>query len=148
MNKAKYLGLLVKDNLNWDNNILHICKSMNYYVHVLRRLNKISPKQLLLRIYKSYIQSKLDYGLAIWGCTTEGDLDRVQRIKNFCARNIYQNFDYINTIEIDLAWIIGDTDHSPTQRLFSKCFNVWMDTWLGTSLLMQWYYHHCRCTWL
>ena len=39
---------------------------MNYYIHVLRRLNKIFPKQLLLKIYKSYVQSKLDYGLSIW----------------------------------------------------------------------------------
>ena len=75
---------------------------MNYYVHVLRQLNKIFPKQLLLKIYKSYVQSKLDYGLSIWGCTTEGNLDRVQWIKNFCARIICKNYDYINTRGIDL----------------------------------------------
>ena len=88
VNKAKYFGLLVKDDLSWDDHILQLCKSMNYYVHVLRRLNKIFPKQLLMRVYKSYIQSKLDYGLSIciWGCTTEGNLDRVQIIQNFCAR--------------------------------------------------------------
>ena len=80
VNKAKYLGLLVKGDLSWDDHILQLCKTMNYYVHVLRRLNKIFPKQLLLKIYKSYVQSKLDYGLSIWGCTTEGNLDRVQRI--------------------------------------------------------------------
>ena len=85
VNKAKYLGLLVKDDLSWEDHISQLCKTMNYYVHVLRRLNKISPKQLLLKIYKSYVQSKLDNGLSIWGCTTEGNLDRVQRIQNFCA---------------------------------------------------------------
>ena len=30
-----------------------VCKTMNHYVHVLRRLNKIFSKQLLLKIYKS-----------------------------------------------------------------------------------------------
>ena len=50
VNKAKYLGFLVKDDLSWDDNILQLCKSMNYYVHVLRRLNKIFPKQLMLRV--------------------------------------------------------------------------------------------------
>ena len=70
---------------------------MNYYVHVLRRLNKIFPKQLLLKIYKSYVQSKLDYALSIWGCATEENLDRVQRIQNFCARIICKKYDYINT---------------------------------------------------
>ena len=76
---------------------------MNYYVHVLRRLNKIFPKQLLLKIYKSYVQSKLDYALSIWGCATEGNLDRVQRIQNFCARIICKKYDYINTRGIHLV---------------------------------------------
>ena len=35
VNKAKYLGLLVKDDLSWDDHILQLCKTMNYYVHVL-----------------------------------------------------------------------------------------------------------------
>ena len=103
VNKATYLSLLVKDDLSWDDHILQLCKTMNYYVHVLRRLNKIFPKQLLLKIYKSYVHSKLDYGLSLWGYTTEGNLDRVQRIQNFCARIICKNYDYINTRGIDLA---------------------------------------------
>ena len=61
VNKAKYIGLLVKDDVSWDEHILQLCKSMNYYVHVLRRLNNIIPKQLLLKVYKSYIHSILDY---------------------------------------------------------------------------------------
>ena len=44
VNKAKYLGLLVKDDLSWDDRILQLCKTMNFYVHVLWRLNKIFPK--------------------------------------------------------------------------------------------------------
>ena len=76
---------------------------MNYYVHVLRRLTKIFPKQLLLKIYTSYVQSKLDYRLSIWGCTTEGNLDCVQKIQNSCARIICRNYDYINTRGIDLV---------------------------------------------
>ena len=59
VNKTKYLGLLVKDDLRWDEHILQLCKNMNCYLHVLRRLNKIFSKQLLLKVYKSYIQSKL-----------------------------------------------------------------------------------------
>ena len=76
---------------------------MNYYLHVLRRLNKIFPNQFLLKVNKSHIQPKLDYGLSIWECTSEGNLDRVQRIQNFCARIICNNYDYINTRGIDLV---------------------------------------------
>ena len=103
VDKAKYLGLLVKDDLSLYEHILQLCKNMNYYLHVLRWLNKIFPKQLSLKVYKSYIRSKLDYGLSIWGCTTEGNLDRVQIIQNFCARIICNPYDYINTRGIDLV---------------------------------------------
>ena len=65
VNKAKYLGLLVKDDLSWDEHILQLCKNMNCYLHNLRRFNKIFPKLLSLIVYKSYIQSNWDYGLSI-----------------------------------------------------------------------------------
>ena len=103
VNNAKYLGLLVKDDLSWDDHILELCKTINHYVHVLRWFNKIFPKQLLLKMYKSYIQSQLDYGLSIRGCTTEVNLDRTQRIQNFCARIICKNYDFINTRGIYLV---------------------------------------------
>ena len=93
----------MKDDLSWDEHILQLCKNINYYLHVLCRFNKIFLTKLLLKLYKAYVQSKLDYGLYIWGCTTEGNLDLVQRIQKFCARIICNNFDYINTRGIDLV---------------------------------------------
>ena len=122
VNKAKYLGLLVKDDLNWYDHILQPSKSMNYYVHVLRTLNKIFPKQLLLRIYKSYIQPKLDYGLSIWGYTTKRNLDRVQRIQNFCARIICKNYDYINTRGTDHVESLGIQTICQRRYYFLKVF--------------------------
>ena len=47
---------------------------MYYYFDMFRRLRKILPSALLLNIYKTYVQSKIDYGLSIWGCTTEVNL--------------------------------------------------------------------------
>ena len=61
------------------------------YLLSLGDLIKIFPKRLLLQIYKSNIQSKLDSGLSISGYTTEDNLDLVQRIQNCCARII--NYD-------------------------------------------------------
>ena len=80
--QAKYLGLWVRNDLSWDNHILQLCRKMYYHIHIFRRLRKILPSQLLLCIYKSHVQSRIDYGLSIWGCTTETNLNRVQRIQN------------------------------------------------------------------
>ena len=76
---------------------------MYYYVHMFRRLRKILPSQLLLNIYKSYVQSKIDYGLSIWGCTTEANLDRIQRTQNLLARIMCNNFDYISFRGIEMV---------------------------------------------
>ena len=76
---------------------------MYYHFHMFRRLRKILPSALLLNIYKTYVQSKIDYGLSIWGCTTEVNLNRVQRIQNVLARIICNNFDYIHSRGIDLV---------------------------------------------
>ena len=73
---------------------------------MFRRLRKILPSQLLLNIYKYYVQSKIDYGLSIWGCTTESDLDRIQRIQNVLARIVCNNLDYINFRGIEMVWTL------------------------------------------
>ena len=102
--QAKYLGLWVRNDLSWDDHILELCRKLYYYFHMFRRLRKILPSVLLLNIYKTYVQSKIDYGLYIWGCTTEVNLNRVQRIQNLLERFICNNFDYIHSRAIDLVW--------------------------------------------
>ena len=70
---------------------------------MFRRLRKIIPSTLLLKIYKAHVQSKIDYGLSIWGGTTEVNLNRVQQIQNLLVRIICNNFDYIHSCGIDLV---------------------------------------------
>ena len=101
--QAKYLSLWVRNDLSWDDHILELCRKMYYYFHMFRRLRKILPSALLLNIYKTYVQSKIDYGLSIWDCTTEVNLNRVQRIQSLLARIICNNFDYIHSRGIDLV---------------------------------------------
>ena len=53
---------------------------------MFRRLRKIIlPSALLLNIYKADVQSKIDYGLHIRGCTTEVSINNVQQIQNLLA---------------------------------------------------------------
>ena len=49
------------------------------------------------------MQSKIDYGLSIWGCTTEAKLDRIQRIQNLLTRIMCNNLDYINFHGIEMV---------------------------------------------
>ena len=58
--QATYLGLWVRNDPSWDDHILELCRKMFYYFHMFRRLRKILPSALLLNIYKTYVQSKID----------------------------------------------------------------------------------------
>ena len=106
---------------------------------MFRPLRKILPSALLLNIYKVYVQSKIDYGLSIWGCIMEVNLNRVQRIQNLLARIIYNNIDYIHSPGIDLVrpskfqTIRERRDHFLCV-LMSVCFNVQMYSWPRTPL--------------
>ena len=75
---------------------------MYYYIHMFRRLRKILPSVLLLKIYKAHVQSKIDYGLSIWAVITEVNLNCVLQIQNLLARIICNNFHCIHLRGIDL----------------------------------------------
>ena len=52
--QARYLGLLVTNDLSWGDRILEFCRKMCYHFHMFRRLSKILVFALLLKIYKAY----------------------------------------------------------------------------------------------
>ena len=105
--RAKYLGMFINSDISLDFYIQNLCKQMHYFLSLLRSLRAIFPQNLLLQVYKSYIQPKLDYGLTIYGCTTQENLTFVQRLQNHAARLIMGNFDYINFRGIELVKSLG-----------------------------------------
>ena len=99
--------MFINSDISGDFHIQNLCKQTRYLLSLLRRLRSIFPENLLLQVYKSYIQPKLDYGLTIYGCTTQENLTLVQRLQNHAARLILGNFDYINFRGIELVKSLG-----------------------------------------
>ena len=100
---AKYLDMFINCDISWDFHVQRLCQSTYYHISLLRRLHRIFPMNLLLQVYKSYIQPRLDYGITVYGCSTQKNIDLVQRVQNHAARLIMGNFDYINCRGIDLV---------------------------------------------
>ena len=65
---AKYLGMFKNCDISWDFHVQRLCPTTYYHISLLKRLRRIFPKNLLLQVYKSYIQPRLDYGITyfIW----------------------------------------------------------------------------------
>ena len=73
----------------------------------MSRLKSVLSSQMLMYIYTSIIQPKIDYAISIWGYTTAHNINKVQRLQNRAARILTGNFDYVNTRGIDLVKNLG-----------------------------------------
>ena len=100
---AKYLGMFINCDISCDFHVRRLCQSTYYHISLLRRLHRIFPMNLLWQVYKSYIQPRLYYGITLYGCSTQKNIDLVQRVQNHAARLIMGNFDYINCRGIGLV---------------------------------------------
>ena len=100
---AKYLGVFINCDISWDFHVRCLCQTTYYHISLLRRLRRIFPKNLLLHMYKCYIQPRLDYGITLYGSSKQRNIDLVQRVQNHAARLIMGNFDYINSRGIDFV---------------------------------------------
>ena len=100
--KCHIFGMSINSDISWDFHVQRLCQNMYYHLSLLRRLCLIFPKDLLLQVYKSYIQPRFDYGITLYACTTQKNIDLVQRVQNHAARLITGNHDYINCRGIDL----------------------------------------------
>ena len=63
--------------------------------------------QMIMYIYTSIVQPKIDYAISVWGYTTAHNINKVQRLPNRAARILTGNFDYVNTRGIYLVTTLG-----------------------------------------
>ena len=86
--------MFINCDVSWDFHFRRLCQSTYYHISLLRILRRIFPMDLLLQMYKSYIQRRLDYGIILtWlkGC------------KIMLQSWVMGNFDYINCRGVDLV---------------------------------------------
>jgi hypothetical protein len=136
-----YLGLEIEENLTWDIYINKLCKKLSYKVSKLARLSKSTPRDILIKIYNATIQPCLDYALSVWGCTSQLNLSKVQRIQNYAARIIVKNFDYVNRRGIEFVYELGWMDvkerffYFQTLLIF-KCIHGYAPEYLLNNVIM------------
>ena len=120
---ADYLGIRIDHELSWDCYIKKLCSSLSYKIQKLSRLRDIAPPHVLRKIYTATIQPVIDYAICSWGFSYNYNIDKVQRLQNYAARIVSNNFDYINTRGLDivrsLVWM-----NVRQRRNYFTCVNV------------------------
>ena len=93
--------------LSWNLQTDSISKKLVFIISRLSRMKPVLPSQMLMYIFTSIIQPKIDYVRSIWGYTTAHNINKVQRLQNRAARILTGNFDCVNTRGIDLVKNLG-----------------------------------------
>ena len=68
---AKYLDMFINCDIWWEFHVRRLCLTTYYHISLLRRLRRIFPMNILLQVYKSYIQPCIDYGITLCGSSTQ-----------------------------------------------------------------------------
>jgi len=92
-----YLGLSLDNDLKWVSQVKRICQNVSYKLSLLNRLRKFFSSDLLRKIYVSNIQPCLEYGISVWGYSSEYNKYLIQRLQHRAARIVLGNFDYIHS---------------------------------------------------
>lgn len=67
VDKIKYLGLWVDSRLNWREHVSYIKSKLVKYVRIFYLLRTVCYPELMRSLYFALINSKIGYGLEIWG---------------------------------------------------------------------------------
>lgn len=101
-NTAKYLGITLDAKLRWK---AHVKKKREELGIKYRKLywligrNSTLSLHNKLMIYKQIIRPVWSYGIQLWGCTKQSNINIIQRFQNKALRNI-----------VDAPWYIRNSD--------------------------------------
>jgi ribonuclease HI len=86
---VKFLGLTFDQRLSWTAHINNVVNSSKSKTNLLRSLSGQqwgAGKETLLRIYRTLIRPKLEYGFEVFNTATKAALKKLEVIQNNCLR--------------------------------------------------------------
>lgn len=107
---AKFLGIILDENLTWKPHINSISKTCAKNIGVLNKLKHILPKTSLYQLYCTLILPYLTYGVILWGNASKNLLDRILKLQKRAVRIISNSsylchskplFDRLNILDIN-----------------------------------------------
>lgn len=79
---VKYLGIIVDENLNWNQHISSLSARLRKLIYIFKQLRNVAPKKLLLSTYKALGECLINYCICSWGGASKTvmiQLERAQR---------------------------------------------------------------------
>lgn len=85
----KHLGLVLDQNLNWDDQLASLKKKISPIAGVFWKLNKILTQNTKKQLYYGFFNSHVQYGVMFWGTASAYKVKGIQTIQNRAIRNLF-----------------------------------------------------------
>ena len=93
-NCIKYLGMFIDSRLNWKFQIDYIAKTIKRNIGILSKLRYYVDTKILINLYYALIYPFLTYGMIVWGCTYQTNLQPLVVLQKKTVRIItFSKFD-------------------------------------------------------
>ena len=112
---SKLLCIHIDSHLIFDQHVCYLVSKISPKIGLIHRLRQFLPSKALNQVYLTTIQTLFDYGLTVFGSTSQKNLKLLQRLQNRCARAVTGIFDYISSVSAlikTLGWMNISQRHS------------------------------------
>ena len=82
---AKYMGVTLSADLNWNNHIQQMTSKANKSLSLIRRNLQINSKSVKNRAYQSLVRPKLEYCCSDWDPYTTENIYKIEQIQRRAA---------------------------------------------------------------
>ena len=90
--KTKYLGVIISDDLKWGPHIEYISNKASKVLGVVKRNLKHCPEKLRETAYLSMVRSILEYACAVWDPHLKKDIGAIERVQRRAARFVKKEY--------------------------------------------------------
>ena len=120
---VKLLGVIIDQNLDFEEYITSLLKKGNQKLHALMRISKYLTKDKLRLIMKTFIESQFNYCPLIWMCHSRDLNQKINKLHERALRVVYKNSDltFEGLLEKDKSFTIHERN---LQRLATEMYKV------------------------
>ena len=86
---AKYLGVIVSDDLQWEEHIQAVTNKANSMLHLIARNLRRCPRVSKVLAYTTLVRPRLEYSCSVWDPHKNCEVDRLEIINKRAARVVY-----------------------------------------------------------
>ena len=107
VDSAKYLGVTISQDLNWNKHINNITGKANRTLGFIKRNVKTKNESVKELAYKTLVRPQVEYASTIWSPHTKQNTQKIEMVQRRAARwvnNNYSTYDSVSTMLDNLGW--------------------------------------------